>query len=415
MGTPRKLRRTLLCVFAIVFDLLALVNWAARPAPIYSDWLGLAGDPRYAPLSLVRTWLTGVSAPWTPTGLLSIFEPEDLTVGVALIVGFVLLTIALVMTWAVPRPIPEIRARLRWRGLGRFRVRTVLVAIAVIGLYLGCELESWRLWKLGRYHLRKVHDYTQQERNSVSSVQRWQADLTSFETITANWPDKTDRPEAREASRAAYRDSLLRQLTYAESMVAFTAQLKRKHEHAVAHPWSSVDSDPQSPQADQWPNIMGKGGDAGNVAACDEQIRRYPALASAHQRRAWILATSPDPQVRDGEAAVASAMRACELTNGMKFNVLATLAASYAEAGDFRRAVASQQRALDRIAAGEPEGDYKQLVLKQERERLALYKERRPFRHQHGAGFGGVFATPKGLSGTPPPKPRDKADEKKAK
>ena len=61
---------------------------------------------------------------------------------------------------------------------------------------------------------------------------------------------------------------------------------------------------------------------------------------------AWLLATYPDSNSRDGPEAVRLAERACKLTDRRVPALLATLAAAYAEAGDFSRAVASCEEAL---------------------------------------------------------------------
>jgi tetratricopeptide (TPR) repeat protein len=61
---------------------------------------------------------------------------------------------------------------------------------------------------------------------------------------------------------------------------------------------------------------------------------------------AWLLATYPDSNSRDGAEAVRLAERACALTNRRVPALLATLAAAYAETGDFSRAVAAGEEAL---------------------------------------------------------------------
>jgi Flp pilus assembly protein TadD len=60
---------------------------------------------------------------------------------------------------------------------------------------------------------------------------------------------------------------------------------------------------------------------------------------------AWLLATSPDPSVRDGARAVALAEHGCELTNFRMPVLLGTLAAAYAEAGRFTEAISAAERA----------------------------------------------------------------------
>ncbi|PYI94793.1 MAG: hypothetical protein DMF00_17280, partial [Verrucomicrobia bacterium] len=61
---------------------------------------------------------------------------------------------------------------------------------------------------------------------------------------------------------------------------------------------------------------------------------------------AWLLATYPDSNSRDGTEAVRVAERACTLTDRRVPAFLATLAAAYAETGDFSRSVAAGEEAL---------------------------------------------------------------------
>jgi tetratricopeptide (TPR) repeat protein len=69
---------------------------------------------------------------------------------------------------------------------------------------------------------------------------------------------------------------------------------------------------------------------------------------------AWLLATYPDSNLRDGAQAVRLAERACALTDRSVPALLATLAAAYAETGDFSRGVAVGEEALRR---GQASGD----------------------------------------------------------
>ena len=62
---------------------------------------------------------------------------------------------------------------------------------------------------------------------------------------------------------------------------------------------------------------------------------------------AWLLATYPDSKSRDGTEAVQLAERACALTDRRIPALLDTLAAAYAEAGDFSRAISTIKEALN--------------------------------------------------------------------
>jgi tetratricopeptide (TPR) repeat protein len=77
-----------------------------------------------------------------------------------------------------------------------------------------------------------------------------------------------------------------------------------------------------------------------------EALRLQPNLASAHNNLAWLLATCPVDALRNGQEAVEHATFACEATGWSKLNCVGTLAAAYAEVGDFPQAVRLQQRVL---------------------------------------------------------------------
>lgn len=62
---------------------------------------------------------------------------------------------------------------------------------------------------------------------------------------------------------------------------------------------------------------------------------------------AWILATNPDDSVRNGSRAVQLAESATKLPGGDTPIVQRTLAAAYAESGDFARAIATGQHAVE--------------------------------------------------------------------
>ena len=90
---------------------------------------------------------------------------------------------------------------------------------------------------------------------------------------------------------------------------------------------------------------------------------------------AWLLATSPDSQSRNGPRAVDLAREVDQLSGGKNAGNLATLAAAYAEAGRFSDATATAQRALDLLAAPSSSAAAAKV-----REQLAGYQSGRPYR-----------------------------------
>ena len=70
-------------------------------------------------------------------------------------------------------------------------------------------------------------------------------------------------------------------------------------------------------------------------------------LSPACNNLAWMLASHPDPQIRNGKEAVDLAEHACRLTNNEQPVYLGTLAAAYAEAGRFSDAIATAEKARD--------------------------------------------------------------------
>jgi tetratricopeptide (TPR) repeat protein len=76
-----------------------------------------------------------------------------------------------------------------------------------------------------------------------------------------------------------------------------------------------------------------------------------PDSAAACDSLAWALATSPEHSDRNGAEAVALARRAEQLSQGKNPRVLRTLAAAYAETGQFPEAVTTALRAQQLAAA----------------------------------------------------------------
>jgi tetratricopeptide (TPR) repeat protein len=115
----------------------------------------------------------------------------------------------------------------------------------------------------------------------------------------------------------------------------------------------------------------------GSLADLNIAVLPKTPYAKPLNMRAWLRATCPIDELRDGTKAVEDAKLACELTGYASFSEMDTLAAAYAESGDFDEAVKQQEKALS-LAPAEYRSDVES--------RLALYRERKPYRETPKSG-----------------------------
>ena len=111
------------------------------------------------------------------------------------------------------------------------------------------------------------------------------------------------------------------------------------------------------------------------VAHYRQALQLRPDLLEALADLAWILATSPDAAIREPAEAVRLAERAANVTTMDDVRALDTLAAAYASAGQFDRAIATVERALD-LATRSNSGE----TVRQLNGRLELYRAGQPLR-----------------------------------
>jgi tetratricopeptide (TPR) repeat protein len=119
-----------------------------------------------------------------------------------------------------------------------------------------------------------------------------------------------------------------------------------------------------------WSN---KGNCGKAISDYEEAIRVDPKHARACNGLAWLLATCPDSKLRDGKKAIEAATKACELTDWTNADHVDTLAAAYAEAGDFDNAVKWQTKAVE-LTEEANKADFSS--------RLELYRAKTPYREE---------------------------------
>ncbi|MEJ5260069.1 MAG: tetratricopeptide repeat protein [Anaerohalosphaeraceae bacterium] len=106
-----------------------------------------------------------------------------------------------------------------------------------------------------------------------------------------------------------------------------------------------------------------------------KSIQNNPRYAEGYKNLAWLLAVHPAFEDRDPAEAVRYAQKACELTQYSKAEMLDVLAAAYANARDFDKAVQTAQKAVELARAAGRENLADDII-----RRKNLYENKLPFR-----------------------------------
>jgi tetratricopeptide (TPR) repeat protein len=111
------------------------------------------------------------------------------------------------------------------------------------------------------------------------------------------------------------------------------------------------------------------------ASAFRRALRTAPDDPMLLKRLAWILATAPEDDVRNGAEAIRVASHAVEVTGGRDALALDTLAAAQAETGQFAQAIATAERAIA-VAGASRSG----ALIPELQDRLEHYRAGQPFR-----------------------------------
>ena len=129
-------------------------------------------------------------------------------------------------------------------------------------------------------------------------------------------------------------------------------------------------------------------------AAVNGRRRDYPAAvndlqgaikldgksALAWNDLAWIRATAPDDSIRNGRESVRAAQKANALTTAPNYTSIDTLAAAYAEAADYPRAVEAEKRALSLAGTQIKDAARAKKFQDGASARLHLFEQHQPYR-----------------------------------
>lgn len=163
----------------------------------------------------------------------------------------------------------------------------------------------------------------------------------------------------------------------ARLLTARSRVMHYSHENPVAiiDADAAVEADPELPDAyvirAKINTALGKHDQAIEDARRGQRLA--PNLPMTKEALARVLAISPDPTIRDGGRAVSLAKSANEQTGNKRPMFLDTLAAAYAEIGDFEQAIHWQATALE-------SGRFPHWARNQAHERLKLYQNQKPCR-----------------------------------
>ena len=147
---------------------------------------------------------------------------------------------------------------------------------------------------------------------------------------------------------------------YAKAIDLYSAVLKRRPKDAVVLVMRAE-------------TLVSAGRRAEALTDYDKSLVLQPKDVAVLNNLAWLLATAPEANLRDGRRAVMLATQACRMTDYKKDFILSTLAAAYAESGDFDSAVKWSTKAAELGADNKEYG----VSLKKE---LASYQAKKPWR-----------------------------------
>jgi protein O-mannosyl-transferase len=188
------------------------------------------------------------------------------------------------------------------------------------------------------------------EQAYAALVARFPADAAAQVAFAGFLLEHNRLPEAEARFQAALQIDPLHGL--ARRSLAMTLARQGRPEAALEQLRQAIARQP-NPQLDpvayaELAQIFNAQGHSRAAMVCHEALlAQDPRAPGPLNNLAWLLATTQDPQVRDGARAVQLAQQACELTGHQQPVCVGTLAAALAEAGRFAEAQATARQAAE--------------------------------------------------------------------
>jgi tetratricopeptide (TPR) repeat protein len=189
----------------------------------------------------------------------------------------------------------------------------------------------------------------------------------------------------RWVSKAAVLGDVIAQIWLAEAYHYGFGSVKQDPAESIH--WYKAAASQNNPFAEQGVGFNFRNGEG--VAPNDAEAMSWFKKAARDAREqgffwitnsmAWLFSTDPEPQFRDGNLAVQYATAACESNSYKDSNWVDTLAAAYAERGDWDLAVKTEQKAIDILTAS---GTDIERYLEGYKTRLALYESGQQYREK---------------------------------
>lgn len=144
-----------------------------------------------------------------------------------------------------------------------------------------------------------------------------------------------------------------------QSTLASLYLAAKQHDKAIEIYDRLLKEDPENERA-----LTGRGDAKLNSGEHAAAVKDYEAALALNEEDdhilnnlAWVLGTSTEDDVRDGKRAVELASKAAEITEYKQAHILSTLAAAYAESGDFENAVKWSEKSVELAEDGRQKED----------------------------------------------------------